>query len=309
VAINLSSDVPTSLSVPASVTVPTGASSATVSSVVGLVTAPRVTVTASLGLQAVSAQVSLRRTLSSEVRARKAGDLTADAFCSPGSLASLFGVGFTSQQPTIAKSLPLPTKLAGVQLRINDIPVPLLFVSDTQVNFQCPMLPVNTNIHMAVESEAQLVSQPVKSVVFPATPSVFTIDSQADGQGAIVISATGELAMPRTQGVPSRPAKRGEFISIYSTGLGATRDPIGAGTPAPLDKLLWLQNNAFVVLDGVKLEPQFAGLTPGMVGLYQVNVQIPQDAPAGALIPIEVGILLPDGQTVMSNRVTIAIEE
>jgi len=48
---------------------------------------------------------------------------------------------------------------------------------------------------------------------------------------------------------------------------------------------------------------QFAGLTPGFVGLYQVNVRVPDDVQNGASVPVSISI---SGRE--SNTVTIAIE-
>jgi uncharacterized protein (TIGR03437 family) len=38
-----------------------------------------------------------------------------------------------------------------------------------------------------------------------------------------------------------------------------------------------------VTLDGADATVQFAGLTPGLVGLYQINFQVPRQARTGEL--------------------------
>ena len=54
---------------------------------------------------------------------------------------------------------------------------------------------------------------------------------------------------------------------------------------------------------GVAADPFFVGLTPGLVGLYQINVTVPAEAPRGDAVPVALG-----SGTVVSNRVVIAIQ-
>jgi uncharacterized protein (TIGR03437 family) len=53
----------------------------------------------------------------------------------------------------------------------------------------------------------------------------------------------------------------------------------------------------------------FSGLTPLLVGLYQVNVQVPATAPAGDAVPLVLTVTDPvTGQSVQSNTVTLAVQ-
>jgi len=110
------------------------------------------------------------------------------------------------------------------------------------------------------------------------------------------------------------PGKAGEVLVIYAFGLGQTTPAVKAGsatpTPAPtlpagqfFIRTLELQydfrpnaepSRPFNVLTGVistapptapviLLTPVFVGLTPGQVGLYQINVQLPSAFPAVVL--------------------------
>jgi uncharacterized protein (TIGR03437 family) len=58
-----------------------------------------------------------------------------------------------------------------------------------------------------------------------------------------------------------------------------------------------------VTVGGVGAYVSFAGLAPGWVGLYQVNVQVPTNVPAGDAIPVALSV---DG--VGSNQVTMAVQ-
>lgn len=76
-----------------------------------------------------------------------------------------------------------------------------------------------------------------------------------------------------------------------ASGVAVSSDPLSHTVVAPV-----------VTLGGVEAEVVFAGLAPGFVGLYQVNVQIPETAPVGDTIELVVSVNGMD-----SNTVTLAI--
>jgi len=242
------------------------------------------------------------------IAARNSANIQSSYFCSPGSWATLIGVAFTAQAPIVAQGVPLPTNLGGVQVRVNDSPVPLLYVGESQVNFQCPRLPIGSALQVTVQSETGFTSLPFSGVMYEAAPALFTLDYSGSGQGAVLIANSYDVAMPRTEGVPSRPARHGEFLSIYANGLGETLEEVPVGSPAPLDHLVRLRNTVRVFVGGVAVAPDFAGVAPGEIGLYQINVAVPPEVPVGPAVPLRVEVGLGDGSTLASNEVTIAVE-
>jgi uncharacterized protein (TIGR03437 family) len=137
----------------------------------------------------------------------------------------------------------------------------------------------------------------------PYTPGFFTLGD--GGQAAVVISGTGGIVpapIDSIPGVVTRPVRRSEFISIWCTGLGPVTDPPGTGQPTgvppPLTTTL-----PVITIGGVEATVTFSGLSPGFVGLYQINVRVPEGAPSGDAVPM---VLTIGG--VASNVVTIAIE-
>ena len=92
----------------------------------------------------------------------------------------------------------------------------------------------------------------------------------------------------------ANPAKRGDTIVIYGTGMGAVA-PSGvlSGTVALVS----------ATLSGNYLPVAFAGLAPGFVGLYQVNVTIPSSTAPGLAQSL---ILSQNGQS--SNTVILALQ-
>ena len=63
---------------------------------------------------------------------------------------------------------------------------------------------------------------------------------------------------------------------------------VEAGMPTPSDPLPSVLIAPVVTLGGVQLPVSFAGLTPGQVGVYQINVAINRRVPSGISIPLVV---------------------
>ena len=85
-------------------------------------------------------------------------------------------------------------------------------------------------------------------------------------------------------------------------------NPVAAGSPAPSDVPALLLHSLKVVIGGEEIDPVFAGLAAGVVGLDQLNVQLPDDVSTGNNIPVCVKVTLSDGSTVTTNQVTMAIQ-
>ncbi len=220
-----------------------------------------------------------------------------------GTIGSIFGTNLASTT-LLADSLPLPTSLGGVSVQTNGIAAPLFFVSAGQINFQFPWESLDqTEVSITVTSNGVTsASQTIRLALF--NPGIFAINSAGTGQGAILFANTVDLAAP-TGSVPgrtSRPASPGDFLSIFCTGLGAVNNPPASGAPASADPLSQTTTTPSVTIGGVPATVTFSGLGPFFVGLYQVNVQVP-DVPTGDAVRL---VLTIGG--VASNTVTIAVQ-
>jgi uncharacterized protein (TIGR03437 family) len=235
-----------------------------------------------------------------------AASYTQDQTCSAGSLATLTGTGFKSSGLEQANGFPWPTQLGGVQVILNGANAPILAVTESLIQFQCPMLPAGTQISLTVQPATGEPSDPFQFVLKEATPGLFSLGGT--NQGAVLIAGTEEIAMSATSGLPSRPARKGEYLSIYANGLGPLTETAPQGAPAPFDRTIATTDQVVVEISGVDLRPSFAGLAPGLAGVYQVNVQLPQDVASGDSVPVLVKVILGDGTTLKSNTVTIAIQ-
>ena len=223
----------------------------------------------------------------------------APAPVAPGSIASIFGSNF-ALNINFPAGLPLPTTLGGVCLTFDGVPAPLFFVSPAQLNVQVPWeLTGRTTSQVAISSTG-FPGQPLTVTVnlLQQSPGIFTFSGDGQGAGAILHSSNSS---PVTA---SNPATIGEIVSIYATGLGPTSPALGTGLPAPTDGTVYNTTGpgAAVFIDGANAPVGFSGLAPGFVGLYQVNVRIPSNAPVGTNIPVQI---IQPGQS--SNQATIAI--
>jgi uncharacterized protein (TIGR03437 family) len=235
----------------------------------------------------------------------------------PGGVASLFGSNLADS--TVVAGLPLRTVLGGVAVTVNGVAAPLYFVSPTQINFQVPWellgqaqafitVTAGGAMRLVANSDGSSnyglasLSQAVKVAVSPA---LFSLNARGSGQGAILVSNSDIVAAP-TGSIPgrnTRPARRGEFLSIFCTGLGDVANRPASGAPPSAAALASTTLTPSVTIGGAPAPAAFSGLAPGFVGLYQVNVQVPDNAPSGDAVPVVVTL---GGAS--SNTVTIAVQ-
>jgi uncharacterized protein (TIGR03437 family) len=140
-------------------------------------------------------------------------------------------------------------------------------------------------------------------------PGIFTTSADGSGQAAALISGTGLLAGPAaaasqvSQGAASRPVRRGEFLEVFATGLGAVGNPPASGSAASANPISATTTTATATIGGTAADVFFSGLAPGFVGLYQLNVEVPAAAPSGNAVPLVISI-----GGVSSQTTTIAVE-
>jgi uncharacterized protein (TIGR03437 family) len=146
-----------------------------------------------------------------------------------------------------------------------------------QINLQVPFEAAETSEPwdadpFDVEVSQNGVSAWVTRVRTKSTPpGIFTIDG---GYGAIQHSADYSLV------TPASPAQRGEVVILYGTGLGWVEPAVPSGMPAPRASFRTRTTPA-VTIGGAPAQVLFSGLTPGFVGLYQLNVRVPETVASG----------------------------
>lgn len=189
----------------------------------------------------------------------------------PGGLVSIFGVGLAGPGSATA------VDMDGTPLRL------LLATSPFQINAEVPlgMAPGVHSLH--VQSAFGSAQQPV--MVSAVAPGIFLLGNPPIG----AITNTNYSLIG-----PSNPLPRGQSMVIFATGLGTVTQS-GAYSVT--------KTTVTVVLNGTELPTLFAGLAPGFIGLYQVNVLIPAATPPGLGIPLTLKV---GGQ--VGNTVNVAVQ-
>jgi uncharacterized protein (TIGR03437 family) len=216
----------------------------------------------------------------------------------PGEILSIYGAGFGSEQGVGAKPSgnKFGTELAGVQVLIENVPVPLLYVSSEQINLVAPYF-LNGRIaaHVKIVTSAATSDEVVLGVQ-PAAPEIFEIPSNNPN----VPAAAAILNQNGTVNSQTNPADIGDFVAMFVSGVGQTNPPAvdgaiataAGGTPVlPIG----------VQVNGVNANVTYAGNAPGLVsGVTQVNFQLPSTTRVGAGPPYYamVGLYVGDLNTI-----------
>lgn len=231
---------------------------------------------------------------------------------SQGDICAVFGEQLSYEDPQEGKQLPLVRELGKARVLVNGQPAPLYYSSYGQINFQIPYETPPGEALVRVERDGQAGN--AVAIQVAARASRILRFAAGGWDYGIVVNQDGSFPIPiplATQlGIPGRPAREGEALVIYAIGMGPTSPPVTTGAAAPQDPLAWATPQPTVVFGGdtpfapqATADPFFAGLTPGFVGLYQINVFVPPGVPKGDAVALR---LERDGDA--SNIVRIAIE-
>ena len=191
-----------------------------------------------------------------------------------GGLITIYGSSF-SPISEVAGGFPLPTALGEACVTVNNMLIPLSRVSATEIAGQLPY-GISGSASMIVRGPGG-ASAPFAFTVFSGAPAIFRTGTAGPDTGlATVYRATNDKLTTL-----SNPIHPEDVIVIYLTGLGATVPSIEAGEAAPYDPLAQAASTPQVTLAGVNLPVEFAGLVPGMAGVYQINASVPYWIPTG----------------------------
>jgi uncharacterized protein (TIGR03437 family) len=199
----------------------------------------------------------------------------------PGALITIFGTDF-STSTSQAAAFPLPASLGGasVELVSSGEQCPLFYVSPGQINAQLPFSLATGQVQVRVRTAAGVSNTDIITVSAQA-PKIFTLDFSGSGP-AVVTTPDFHIL---TSALPAKPA---DTITLWMNSMGATTGNPVAGQPAPGDtpgsQPLTLINTPVVTINGLNAPVTFAGLTPTLSGLYQVNVQTPFAVVSGPVI-------------------------
>ena len=199
---------------------------------------------------------------------------------SAGSIVTIFGKNLSLETVT-ASSLPLPKQLGNTTVLIDDMPAALFYVSPTQINAQAPRVVFSKSVSIPVVitvNNGRGTSRPVQAERAIYSPGIFTLDGSGCGTPIVVDALTWKIPTENQSFAP------GDLVTMLGT--GANNYPLQPeGEPAPPNYSTFLV--ARPLIDGILAKVLFNGKAPGMVGVDQINFQIPENAPEGCSVPLE----------------------
>jgi uncharacterized protein (TIGR03437 family) len=212
----------------------------------------------------------------------------------PGEIVRLSGGCIGPLEPVSGTFLDgrLPASLAGVRVLVNGAAAPLLSVQSAEILAVIPSgAAATTGADLAIEyMGARTPSQALK--VEPAVPGIFV---NAGTQAA----ALNEDLTPNEA---DNPAAVGSIVTLFLTGAGGTDPalPDGAAAPDPAPNLVL---PVIVRVGGAPAEVIYAGSAPGLVGVAQVNIRIPEIS-SSEIAPVQVSL----GGITRNQSATLAVK-
>lgn len=207
----------------------------------------------------------------------------------PGMIVALFGEKFHAGAPVSSDSLPLPVRLGDLSTGVivnGSLDCPLFFVSEGQINCQIPHALTGTTVSVKVvtiQGESNEIETPLRA----SMPGMFT--ANRNGRGPVAASnivAEGEMAGAFRRHGSDAPARPGQALALWCTGLGDTEPPTPAG--GETSGLAPAVNQPRVFVGDVEAEVLYAGRAPGFAGLDQINIVLPDGAAQGCAVPVRV---------------------
>lgn len=183
----------------------------------------------------------------------------------PGMVLSVFGSQLTpASQPTQpAAAVPLLTYMDGFSAAINSVAAPLYYVSPNQVNVQIPYETAPGNAVLVVNNGQTTASYTFQ--VAASAPGIFMDQNRAL--------------------VPFSSGHRGDTLILFITGEGQVTPTLATGaspsSSTPVANLPAPKLPASMTIGNVPATIEFIGIPTGLVGVTQINFQIPQNAPTG----------------------------
>lgn len=160
---------------------------------------------------------------------------------SPGSIVSIFGSNLTPGSAAAADYPVFRYKLAGTVVRLNGVAVPLLYASPGQINaYVPPDLAPSEGTYSMVLSQSGVTTASIVLAHADTTPGLFTWK------------------------------REGRYLTVWATGLGAV-ERAGSSFETAIRPI--------VTVGGVSCRILYSGMAPGVPGLYQINVELPEPSP------------------------------
>lgn len=221
-----------------------------------------------------------------------------------GGIVSIFGRNFGNTLS--ASTNPLPTVLDGVCVTLNNTPLPLFATSSGQINVQIPFERTAGTFPLVIrDANRKLASASTNVRIVRAAPSV------------LVDAASGQAAIYDDKGKPvnkDNPTTRDRRLVIYALGLGPTKGTrVAAGATSPSAVPAETVDTVKVFFGDKRYSQaemivEWAGLVPGFVGLYQINIYVPGDRLRGDNLDVTVRVGTVENKFIPAVKPTVAVE-
>ncbi len=203
----------------------------------------------------------------------------------PNGLISIFGQNLAAS--AVAGSTPLPVILGGTCVTLNNVALPLFMASPTQINAQVPPGTAAGSYPLVVRSISNQAASASQTVAISKYAPAVLVDPATNQ--ILLLHADGSFVDQKN------PANRDEPLVMYAVGLGATTGgAVTSGNPSPTNPLAvspavavyfgdpsWVQ--AAIIVD-------WAGLAPGLIGVYQLNLRVPGFHISGSSLPVKITV-------------------
>jgi uncharacterized protein (TIGR03437 family) len=212
---------------------------------------------------------------------------------SPGSIGKILGSGLTRGVSGIirASKSSVPYSIQGTSVLVNGLPAPILGIANVNgvesINFQVPWevqgapippIPMATQPFIVTNDPVASVTVMNNGTASPSwrgpfyvlQPAIFT----TDGIHAVAVRPDGSLVTPQS------PTRAGDVLKLCGTGFGPVTPQPPTGAPAGMSQMNTMPTFG---VNGRSTVPQYAGLTPSAVGLYQFEVVVPDGLASGDL--------------------------
>jgi uncharacterized protein (TIGR03437 family) len=200
----------------------------------------------------------------------------------PNTIATIYGANLAYSTAGITAGdvhsgvLPIMLGASETTVIIGNSPAGLFYVSPGQINFLVPpdLLPGPVTVYVDVDG-SDGSKGPVPLTLARAAPGLFQLESTSGSMVAVATQVDGSLL------TSSSPAKPGDVVVLWATGLGATEAPQPDNylqVPTAAAPLV-AGANLSILLDGVAVPSSdilYAGVAPGYGGLYQINLTLPK---------------------------------
>ncbi len=231
---------------------------------------------------------------------------------SPCSLVTIFGTGLaTGIQGAVTSFLEPQSLVAGVSVQFATVPAPILSVANVNnqqsvtVQVPCETVPGSVPVVVTVGGG----STTVNVTVLPISPGIFQTTMSDGVVRAVLVRPDGSFVTPQN------PARIGEIIRMYATGLGQTSPPIVTNQMVPLvadasgnlvPEAMPVSSQVVIGVDNAGVQVVSAQYAYGMVGVYEVQFEL-ESADTGDNIPFAI-LMFQNGQAVFGNPSLIPVQ-